>query len=110
MCSGGSDSPIEAVDPRHGMYAAVARRNSGETHDGYLPEEKLTRFEAISLYTTGSAYAIGKELSRGKIDVNYDADLTVFDRDLFEGTDEQLLEADVVKTIVAGEVMYSKNN
>ena len=110
VCSGGSDSPIEAVDPRLGMYAAVARRNPGETHDGYLPEEKLTRFEAISLYTTGSAYAIGKELSRGKIDVNYNADFTIFDRDLFEGTEEQLLEANVVKTIVAGEVMFSNKN
>ncbi|MET0785095.1 MAG: amidohydrolase, partial [Paenisporosarcina sp.] len=83
VCSGGSDSPIEAVDPRLGLYAAVARRNPGETHEGYLAEEKLTRFEAISLYTTGSAYAIGKEMSRGKMDVNYDADFTVFDRDLF---------------------------
>ncbi|MET0785317.1 MAG: amidohydrolase family protein, partial [Paenisporosarcina sp.] len=77
---------------------------------GYLAEEKLTRFEAISLYTTGSAYAIGKEMSRGKIDVNYDADFTVFDRDLFQGEDEQLLEAKVVKTIVAGEIMYSNKN
>lgn len=49
ICSGGSDSPIEEVDPRLGLYAAVTRKKSGDTHDGYLPEEKLSRFEAISL-------------------------------------------------------------
>jgi len=108
MCSGGSDSPIENVDPRLGLYAAVARKNPGEMHEGYLPEEKLSRFEAISLYTIGSAQAICKEQERGKIDVNFDADFTVFDRDLYAGPDEQLLEAQVVKTIIAGDIVFEK--
>ena len=108
MCSGGSDSPIEDVDPRKGLYAAVSRKNPGETHEGYLPEEKLSRFEAISLYTIGSAQAIGKEHQRGCIEINFDADFTVFDRDLFAGPDEQLLDAHVVKTIIAGEIVFEK--
>lgn len=108
LLSGGSDSPIEEVDPRIGLYAAVARRKPSETHGGYQPEEKLTRFEAIALYTIGSAQAICKEHERGYIDVDFDADLTVFDRDLFEGPDEQLLEAQVVKTIIAGDIVFEK--
>ena len=107
-CSGGSDSPIEAVDPRLGLYAAVARKLPGEAHEGYLPEEKLSRFEAISLYTIGSAQAIGKEKERGCIEVGFDADFTVFDRNLYDGPDEQLLEAQVVKTIIAGDIVYQK--
>lgn len=108
ICSGGSDSPIENVDPRLGLYAAVARKNPGETHHGYLPEEKLTRYEAVGLYTIGSAYSIGKENQRGLIEPAFDADLTIFDRDLFEGPDEQLLEAQVLKTIIAGEIIFEK--
>ncbi|MFC6039129.1 amidohydrolase [Paenisporosarcina macmurdoensis] len=108
LLSGGSDSPIEEVDPRIGLYAAVARRKPSETHGGYQPEEKLTRFEAIALYTIGSAQAICREHERGYIDVGFDADLTVFDRDLFEGPDEQLLEAQVVKTIIAGDIVFEK--
>ena len=108
MLSGGSDSPIEEVDPRIGLYAAVARSKPSETHGGYQPEEKLTRFEAIALYTIGSAHAICKEHERGYIDVDFDADLTVFDRDLFDGPDEQLLEAQVVKTIIAGDIVFEQ--
>lgn len=108
MLSGGSDSPIEEVDPRLGLYAAVARKNPGETHGGYQPEERLSRYEAVALYTIGSAQAVCKEHMRGYIEVNYDADFTVFDRDLFSGPDEQLLQAQVVKTIVAGEIIFAK--
>ena len=31
-----------------------------------MPEERLTVYEAVSLFTTGSAYAIGKR-SEGKL-------------------------------------------
>jgi predicted amidohydrolase YtcJ len=108
LLSGGSDSPIEEVDPRIGLYAATARRKPGETHNGYQPEEKLTRFEAIALYTIGSAQAICKEHERGYIEMGYDADFTVFDRNLLDGPDEQLLEAQVVKTIIAGDIVFEK--
>lgn len=108
LLSGGSDSPIEEVDPRIGLYAATARRKPGETHDGYQSEEKLTRFEAITLYTIGSAQAICKEHERGYIKSGYDADFTVFDRDLLDGPDEQLLEAQVLKTIISGDIVFEK--
>ncbi|WP_033542460.1 amidohydrolase [Planococcus sp. CAU13] len=108
ICAGGSDAPIEEVDPKQGIYAAVTRRKPYETHEGYMPEEKLSRFEAIALYTTGSAAAICKEDSRGMIKENFDADFTVFDRDLFEGNEEQLLEAQVELTVVAGEIMFER--
>ncbi|WP_203332818.1 amidohydrolase [Planococcus beigongshangi] len=108
ICAGGSDAPIEEVDPKQGIYAAVTRRKPYETHEGYMPEEKLSRFEAIGLYTTGSAAAICKEDSRGMVKEGYDADFTVFDRDLFEGNEEQLLEAQVELTVVAGEIMFER--
>ncbi|TWT28357.1 amidohydrolase [Planomicrobium sp. CPCC 101110] len=108
IIAGGSDAPIEEVDPRLGIYAAVTRRNPYDTHEGYLPEEKLSRFQAIQLYTSGSAAAICKEHQRGIIHEGYDADFTVFDRDLFEGAEEQLLEAQVEMTVVAGDIMHQK--
>ena len=106
ICGGGSDAPIEEVDPLLGIYAAVARRKPGETHAGYLSDEKLSRFEAIGLFTTGSAGTIGKADVRGKLAVGFDADFTVLDRDLFTVDVEEIVDADVVMTVVAGEVMY----
>ncbi|WP_281862740.1 amidohydrolase [Planomicrobium okeanokoites] len=108
ICAGGSDAPIEEVDPKQGIYAAVTRRRPYETHEGFMPEEKLSRFEAVQLYTSGSAAAICKEHSRGILAVKYDADFSVFDRDLFQGNEEQILEAQVEMTVVDGEIMYEK--
>lgn len=108
ICGGGSDAPIEDVDPLFGIYTAVTRRKPGETHEGYLPSEKLSRFEAVSLYTTGSAAIIGKADVRGQLAVGFDADFTVLDRDLFEVGEEEILNAEVVLTVVAGDVMYAR--
>ncbi|MFS0689672.1 amidohydrolase [Sporosarcina sp. 179-K 8C2 HS] len=106
ICGAGSDAPIEEVDPLLGIYAAVTRRKPGETHEGYLPQEKLSMFEAVGLFTSGSAATIGKADSRGKLGVGCDADFTVLDRDLFEVDEEGILETNVVMTVVAGDVMY----
>lgn len=108
ICAGGSDAPIEKNDPLFGIYTAIMRRNPNETHNGYLPEEKLSRFEAVSLYTTGSASVIGKAHSRGQLAVGFDADFTVLDKDLFEVEVESIIDANVVMTVVGGDVMYSQ--
>ncbi|MEI4768284.1 amidohydrolase [Psychrobacillus sp. FJAT-51614] len=97
-CSGGSDSPIEVADPLLGMDAAV--------NNSYLPEQSLSAYEAISLFTTGSAKAIGKENERGKILPGYDADFTIVNMELNNST---FLKAEVLETIVAGNTVYENN-
>jgi len=96
-CSGGSDSPIEQADPLHGMEAAV--------NNPHLPEQELTVFEALSLYTYGSAKAIGQQNNRGRILPGYDADFTILDNVLEK---KNILSTSVVKTVVAGEIVYKK--
>ncbi|KGR78838.1 amidohydrolase [Ureibacillus manganicus] len=107
ICAFGTDTPIEDVDPLKTIYAAVERKKVSDTHNGYLPEEKLSRFEAIQLYTLGSAKAICKEHERGLIKPGYDADFSIFDRDLLDGSSEDMLKATTLKTVVAGEIVYS---
>ncbi len=110
MCAAGTDAPIEAISPMETIYAAVERKKSYDTHNGYIPEEKVTRFEAVKMYTVGSAQAICKEHKRGMIKVGYDADFTIFDRDLFAGTTEDMRQAQALKTVVAGKVVFNRNN
>ncbi|WP_040285530.1 amidohydrolase [Sporosarcina koreensis] len=110
ICGGGSDAPVEEVDPLLGIFAAAYRRKPGETHDGYLPEEKLTRFESVALFTSGSAATIGKSGTRGKIVAGFDADFTILDRDLLTVEGEDILAAKTVMTVVAGEIMYKWKN
>ncbi|HEX7064796.1 MAG TPA: amidohydrolase [Bacillales bacterium] len=107
-CAGGSDAPIESPDPLLGIHAAVTRKKAGETHEGYYPEQKLSVYEAISLYTKGSAYVIGKENERGQIAEGFTADFTVLDRDLFAVSEDDIPEARVKMTVVDDEVMYQQ--
>jgi len=109
MCAAGTDAPVEEINPIATIYAAVERKKPGQKHDGYLLEQKLSRFEAIRAYTVGSAQAICKEHERGLIKQGYDADFSIFDRDLFKGTSEEMLEAKAVKTVVAGKIVFERN-
>ena len=106
VVAGGSDAPIEVPNPLYGMYAAVTRRNFGETHDGYNPQEKISRFEAVRLYTVGAAQIIAQDQVRGKIEKGYTADFTVLEEDLFTIDIENIPQVKVTYTIVDGRIVY----
>lgn len=110
MCAAGTDAPIEDFNPIASIYAAVERKRPYAAHEGYVPEEKIPRFDAIRMYTVGSAQAICKEHERGLIKPGYAADFSIFDRDLFAGTSEDMLKAQAVKTVVAGRTVYDRTN
>ena len=107
-CNGGSDAPIEQVNPFLGISSAVTRRSF---IDGicYMPEERLTVYEAVSLFTTGSAYSIGKEAKRGLIAKGYEADFTILDRNIFEIEAEEIKEIQAEMTVIDGQVVYRKD-
>ncbi|MBU9721115.1 MULTISPECIES: amidohydrolase [Bacillaceae] len=110
MCSGGSDAPIEPIDPILGIHAAVTRRKPENVgHPGYNSDEKLTLFEAIKLFTLGSAEAISNENKYGLIKAGYTADFTVLSEDLFELAPDEWLNVKVEKTVVDNTVMYERN-
>ncbi|MFS0787512.1 amidohydrolase [Shouchella sp. 1P09AA] len=104
-CAGGSDAPIEPVEPLKGMHAAVFRKNDQGV---YNESEALTPYEAVSLFTTGSAYAIGREKTRGQIKPGYDADLTILDQNLFTLNEKVFEEAQVLATIINGYTVFEK--
>jgi predicted amidohydrolase YtcJ len=107
-CAGGSDAPIENVDPLLGIHAAITRAKPSHPGEGYYLNEALTAFEAISLYTSGSAYAVCQEDTRGYIKAGYKADFTVYDKDLLEVSPDEMLNASVVLTVVDNELMFEQ--
>jgi predicted amidohydrolase YtcJ len=103
----GSDFPVEAVNPLLGIYAAVTRQDrNGWPEDGWYPQERMTREEAVRGFTANAAYAEFIEHARGTIEKGKMADFTVFDRDVFEIPADELLVTQVTYTIVGGEVVY----
>ncbi|MEC0239599.1 amidohydrolase [Paenibacillus dokdonensis] len=104
-CAGGSDSPIEKVSPLEGILAAVTRTKPNQPAV-YGEEERLSMYEAISLYTTGSAHAILHEMDRGMIEEGFAADFTILSRDPFQEEPQALLQNSVQMTVVNGSIVY----
>ncbi|GED68568.1 putative amidohydrolase YtcJ [Brevibacillus reuszeri] len=105
LCAGGSDAPVEPVDPLLGIHAALTRRAPSETHNGWYEKEKLSMYEALNVFTIGGAYATNEEHLKGTISRGKLADMTVYSKDLFslENPDE-LLETKIAMTIIDGEI------
>jgi hypothetical protein len=110
----GSDWSVSSPDPLAEMYIAIERRvppdyeflgeHAGEV---LLPEERIDLPTAIAAFTMGSAYVNHLDDVTGSIEVGKEADLVAFDRDLFAGPVEDLLEASVELTLVAGERVHA---
>jgi hypothetical protein len=106
--AGGSDFPVESENPLLGFYAAVTRQGlSGQPSGGWMPKERLSRSEALSLFTSEAARAAFEERGRGRIAVGYDADLTAFDRDPLTVPAREIPRLRAVLTVVGGRVVYS---
>ncbi|PRO64242.1 amidohydrolase [Alkalicoccus urumqiensis] len=108
-CAGGSDAPIEPVDPLLGIHAAVMRKLPHENHDGWQPEQKLTVTEALRLFTAGAAEAVSAEHTRGTIEKGKCADFTILSEDLYDvPPDEWEARCSVEKTVVDDTVVYER--
>jgi len=109
--AGSSDAPIEIPNPFYGIHSAVTRTvREATSKKRYFPEEELSVFEALSLYTIGSATAGYKENTRGKIKAGYISDFTILKKDPFMIKKEALDQIKVSKTVVGGIVVFQKNN
>jgi len=101
----GSDAPVEPPDPRHGLWAATARRDlDGAPDGGWYSEEALRMDRAWSGYTTGPAFAAG-DPRQGRLAPGSFADLVAWTADPLEVEDPRTLEP--VHTMVDGEVVWS---
>lgn len=104
----GSDAPVESPNPFWGLHAAVTRQrmDGSPGPEGWYPEQRLTLLEALHGFTTGPAYAAGRENVQGRLAEGYYADLLVLDEDPFTLLPESLAQLTPVGTMVGGEWVY----
>jgi predicted amidohydrolase YtcJ len=101
----GTDFPVEPVTPFRGLYAAITRKSENGKQE-YFPQQKLNIEQAISAYTTGSAFAEFAEKDKGKLTAGMLADFVVLDRDLTAVPPEKILGTKVLRTVVGGKTVY----
>jgi predicted amidohydrolase YtcJ len=107
VVAGGSDAPVELGEPMIEFYAAVARKSlDGKDGPGWHPEEKVSRAEALKLFTWYPAYAAFEEDRAGSITVGKRADFTILDRDIMTIPEPEILQTKNVMTVVGGTVVF----
>jgi predicted amidohydrolase YtcJ len=104
----GSDFPVEEVNPWHGIYAAVSRKDQkGWPAGGWYPDQRLTLAEAIRGFTKDAAYAAFEETSRGTIEPEKLADFTIVEGDPYTMSPDDLYKVRVKYTVVGGQIVFS---
>lgn len=100
----GTDAPVELPDPFAGLAAAISRTGAdGQPFGGWLPQETVTREQALAAYTAGGAYAGFAEGRFGRLAPGERADFVLVDRDLLLASPGDIRRTKVLATWVGGQ-------
>jgi predicted amidohydrolase YtcJ len=103
MIGFGKDTATNPYNPFLSIWIAVTRRMSnGEI---LYPEERLTREEALRMYTSWAAYLQFNEGNRGSLERGKLADLVVIDRDYLTCPEEEIKNIQPVMTVLDGRIV-----
>lgn len=109
---GGSDHMIridslESVNPWNPWLALWVTLTRKTERAGVLfPEERLTREQALRLYTISNAYICHEEKYKGSLEPGKVADMILIDRDYLSCPVDEIREVKVLRTILGGRTVY----
>lgn len=107
MVMNGTDAPVEDVSPIESYYASVTRRRA-DTGFEFFPEQAMTREEAIYSYTMANAFGAFEEDLKGSLEEGKLADIVILSNDLTSCADEQILDTEVILTMVGGVIKHQQ--
>lgn len=100
----GTDPPVDEIDPIASFHCSVTRILPDGTK--FQPQEVYSRKRALYSYTMGNAIAAFEEDVKGSLTVGKLADITVLSQDLLAVTDEEIMDTEIMMTIVGGKIRY----
>ncbi|GAA1149524.1 amidohydrolase family protein [Nesterenkonia lutea] len=108
--AGGSDWPVsEDPNPWSAIYGLVTRRNpSGEFPGQLWPEQAITLQEALHVYTTGPAKAMGLDDVIGRLAPGYSADFILLEKNPLSTDMEEVKDFSALETWFAGHQVYTQ--
>jgi len=75
---------------------------------GWQPQEKISLEDCVRAYTVGSAYAQFEEGKKGDLKEGKYADFIILPQDLTKATPKEILNMEVLQTVVGGRTVYQK--
>ena len=106
----GTDSPVVGINPFYGIYNAITRKHTFTRlpENGWMPQEKISAFEALEAYTYGSSKACKAEELYGTLEKGKYADICVLDQNILLIDPEKIPDTNCLMTMVGGKIVYKK--
>lgn len=102
-----TDAPTAPHEALANLYIAATRRSALDpSREALTPQYAMPLGEAVGHATRDAAASIREEHARGRLAEGLAADFAVLDTDPFAEGDAALLQARVVRTVVAGRTAY----
>lgn len=102
----GTDYPINLANPFVNMYVMVTRKD--KNGDVFGAGERITREEAIRLYTSSASRYSFAEAKTGTIEPGKYADMTVISDNILAVPDEAIKDIVAIRTIVEGKTVFER--
>ncbi|MFM7900600.1 MAG: amidohydrolase, partial [Bacteroidota bacterium] len=107
---GGSDFPVEHINPLFGFYAAVTRKDQkGFPENGFLAEQKISREDALRSMTIWPAFGAFMESQTGSIEKGKNADFIILDQDIMQCKESDIWKAKVLETYIGGKKVFGRD-
>jgi len=105
----GTDYSVSPYNPFYTLHAAVTRQDrDNNPAGGWIPEEALSREEALYASTMAGAYAMRAEDVLGSIEIGKLADFVVIPVDYMTIPAEDICKIEPDMTVIGGEVVYTR--
>jgi predicted amidohydrolase YtcJ len=103
-----SDWGVSTLNPFEIIHTAVTRRPppGDDPRPAFLPEQRITRAEALTGYTTGAAAAAWRPHLTGRLGVGAYGDLILLDRDILACPVDEIAGTSVLLTVLAGRIVH----
>ena len=103
----GSLRSINPYNPFLGMWITLTRQPRW-TDQPLHPEQRITREQAVRLYTINNAFLTFEEKEKGSLEPGKLADFIVLDRDILTCPVEQVKDIQVERTYLGGKLLYQR--
>lgn len=104
----GSLRSINPYNPFLGMWITLTRQPRWASEPLH-PEQRITRQQAIRLYTINNAYLTFEENQKGSLEPGKLADFIVLDRDILTCPTDAVKDTQVERTFLGGRLIYTRN-